>query len=436
MNETLKTIKDELLKIDAELALLEQQYIKTIDNEVQNNDIATKMIRIRKQKQELLDLQREARMLQANKAVETKETITASPIKRNVNQIILDVMSYDGKTNAWTFDYHINGNDKTATIYVSPEEIASTKKQFKKSKALKGVDINKYLALKKFDEQYHTKYQESYLRNNESYITKYNLRKIFKNTYYSTKEKISTIWSSNIQRRRNNAEVLNPKMSAAIPATLGVAIVLSLAGGVSKANTSDNNKAYAQVSVEQPQNETQDSSKVYTTNVVIENNETENVAQNNQTETIQESYSLKVSDKFELDNVKLGYEALNDTISVITDQLSCSYYKISYICVMSGPETLDLQYASNLSDIELAELVKSYKENFGEDIQIYVNYNGFDENDNQTYTKIGWTELSQVKLKNTTANQDKTASLNEIKNNLVSSNYTKPLTLTKNIKGC
>lgn len=370
--------------------------------------------------------------------------------KKNFKKTIIDRLLYNGKEDNWTIEYHEQGKSKETKYYVDKEQFKLIKDEIENAKnefeIFNNINISRYMTLIKFDIDNKTDYANDYLKNNITYSTKYNLRNLFKNERLSFKEKLGILKKANKDKKRTNTTVDNPKSFLIKGAIASLAIITTLSTGVfspkNKKNNTKNN-----ITLEQNTNDIYSSDTIETTIIKNDSNLLINNSNNKESSKIEiknnidkkedtnintekestlndytEIKTLKVNNYFNLKNTNLYYSTTNTTRFADTNYLNVDNYKISYICIMNDNQILDIQNANNLNDIYMKDLITSYQENYGPNIDIYVNFNGYDNQNNIIYAKIGWTNIKDINTKEN--NKELTAIKKQLSNKQIEKNYT------------
>ena len=138
-------------------------------------------------------------------------------------------------------------------------------------------------------------------------------------------------------------------------------------------------------------------------------------------EQVKEKEEFKLDDNYKLDDMMLNYSydsVDSDKVSK-TATLDCEYYKPSYIVIANESQILDFKKITDLENQTLSSVVSDYQNQFGDDIGVFLNFDGYDENDNKILPEVGWTDLTKLKIKADNTTQEKINQLQELKNELM-----------------
>ena len=102
-----------------------------------------------------------------------------------------------------------------------------------------------------------------------------------------------------------------------------------------------------------------------------------------------------VEDRYKLNQVALANSVFNASKIANTDNLECDYYSISLVSVVENNKILEIEEANTFGDVTISDMVDEYKDKYGQEIDIFVNFDGY-TNDNQKYDRIGWTNVENV----------------------------------------
>lgn len=127
----------------------------------------------------------------------------------------------------------------------------------------------------------------------------------------------------------------------------------------------------------------------------------------------------KLTDSFKLDNSILVDDTRNPKKKAYTSGLKCDDYKIALTAVLVNKKIVAIDGVEELENKSLKEIEKDYKNIYGQDAQVYVNFNGYKDG-NQIYTYIGWGHIDEFKDMKTNSNYNTISKLKQIKSNLLS----------------
>lgn len=338
----------------------------------------------------------------------------------NYNKAIIDSLSFD--SNKCIIDYHEKGISKTEVYDISckKENIKNLATQLNSmDKKPKKFDINAVLS--EFDKKHNANSVTNYLNNNMLHIT-YDFRKLFNNKNYSFREKFNFLLTAYKQKKYKNVEVINPKCSLLIaPTILGVSIILGLF--VSNVYNKITNKKDNSVIIT---NDTEITSEEVTS-VITEQPKTreieqkeENIISEDTNTILEQKEEFKINDNYKLDNMILKYSFDNEDPKkdIKTQNLNCKYYKTQYIAIINGNQILDFRKASEFGDQTLSSVVSNFKSELGENIEIFVNYDGYGENNNKILSEIGWANLVDLNVKSEDTLKEKIIELELLKDEL------------------
>ena len=117
----------------------------------------------------------------------------------------------------------------------------------------------------------------------------------------------------------------------------------------------------------------------------------------------------------------LEYSPFEDVVNVNTNNLkNISHYKISLISVNDGNTILYNKKADNLDDKSIASIVSELREEYGDDSNIYFNYDGYNEAGDKELSNIGWSKAENLAVKEDYKNSDKIDALKKLKSELLS----------------
>lgn len=94
------------------------------------------------------------------------------------------------------------------------------------------------------------------------------------------------------------------------------------------------------------------------------------------------------------------------------------------ISVVSDNEIKELEEADFLENKPISNIVADYKEKYGNNINIFVNLDGYKNSNEKVYSTIGWTNIEQLKSDNSLTTRRKIEYLKQIRNIVVSNDRT------------
>ena len=308
-------------------------------------------------------------------------------------EIVIDSLQFDVYDGNWRICFHENGKSYTELYTYDSlciNEAKEISKVFAKDKQyIKKIDIGLCRILDLFDRNHKTNYVSKYLSDEMNCKTKYKLSKLLVAGKYKLKEKINILKNSYFQKKYRKAEVEYPKNTAVASLLVSGAIILGLMGiNTSKeVNESKYSKFKKQVTIE---------NEVVDDNLSIINNQMDiSIDEKEVKENVYDDNSIE--DKYELDSMELVDSTINPVLKANTNDLNCDYYSISLVGVVSNNEILEVEDASGFGDKSIDSIVEDYKEKYGQDINVYVNFDGYN-NEETTYKNIGWTSVSNIDL--------------------------------------
>lgn len=349
--------------------------------------------------------------------------------KVNNKVIVMDSVKFNFSKGTWSFCFYENGDKKREEYSYKHSEFHESnriKKEKRKrygNKNLKQIDIGLYTLLHTFDTKYQTEYSKKYLRSDISYDIKYNFSDFFTNSYYSLKDKFSLLMNANRQKKYKNAMVDNSKLVSATPAIIVATLVLGILGisGKKEVKTYPESSQYKS---EQTMTNVTTSSNT-NTNLALKSDkvitqeenkqETSTVISEKQEEKSQKQY---LQDNYNLEQLSLSDKVVNSDAFANTSKLNCNYYNISLISVVSNNEILEIEDADFLENKLLTDVISDYKTKYGEEIDLYVNFDGYDKDGNMMYQSIGWANIDKLNNSKKTSNQAKLEQLYKIRKEL------------------
>lgn len=310
--------------------------------------------------------------------------------------VIKDVI-YDSKTNLWKINYQEDGKLKCDTIHnnISKRRIESIVKDElnddKYNLFFKKNSISLMMSLFYFDKKHNTDYIGKYLKENSDYKIIYDLYDINKSKL-SLKEKVRIYIEAKNQQKHRNVSIKNPSKTFLLKPLISLGLVFGLINVFSSKTKDSVLDSEPKNQVESNQEDVVVSNK---DNIVVENDSTK-VVINDKTSKTKET--LRLDDELLLDGVELSNTALEKERVVNTDNLNCDSYKVSAIAVTYYNQILDVKKTSDNSS-DVLSMVSDYKDKFGEDISIYLNFDGYNANE-MVYHNIGWSDLNNINSSN------------------------------------
>lgn len=313
------------------------------------------------------------------------------------NTFVIKNVIYDSKINSWKLNYYENGKLKCDTIHnnISKKRLESIVKnglnETKYSEILKKSSISLMMALFYFDKKHNTNYIDEYLKENENYKIIYDLYNI-NNSKLTYREKINIYKEAKNQQKCRNVSIKNPSKLFLLKPIISLGLIFGLINAL-PSKTKDS------VLDDEPKNQVESNQEDVVVsnkdNIVVENDSTKIVI-NDKTSKTKET--LRLDDKLLLDGVELSNTALEKERVVNTDNLNCDSYKVSAIAVTYYNQILDVKKTSDNS-LDVLSMVSDYKDKFGEDISIYLNFDGYNANE-MVYHNIGWGDLNNINSSN------------------------------------
>lgn len=379
-----------------------------------------------------------------DKSKKDKENIDVrdfSSLNNDLKKTVIDTIEFNALKGSYIISYHELGNSKTEEYHIGKNELHIIKKQIKrkmskwkaKSKELNKIDMNLNYILTKFDNNHHSNCLKEYLHDTNNYTTNYYMSKIFKNKEYSFKEKMGLLITANRQKRHKKANVENPKGLYSIPVIASLALVFGLTGiNISSSNKNKGLNDYNNKIVNDVKNKDDvfdsvldnlikgenkievlsDIGDVVIINeqkeeVILEENDKEIIEENDK-EIIEDSEKENnIYDSFYLDNIDLEYSPIENIKHVNTDSLEyVKEYKIALISAYEGDKVLCNEKITNFENESISKLISNLNDEYGENIEVYANWNAFDQNGNQVLTNVGWSNLENLKTENISYSDD------------------------------
>ena len=423
------------------LNVLEKKYFDSIDSTLEGNSEILKEIEIyRKQKKKLLE-----EKIKSNQMKKKTDTIVALDNKVSLDTVkmeasnnvvqgtaVIDSIKFNYTDEAWYVDFHENGRSLQEKYAYSKKEMDESK-QFKKDKKqkfgnkyIKNIDVGCYLMLNHFDQTHSTDYSKKYLRTKPTYHIKYSFSKFFHRSSFSFIEKYSLLMNAKRQKTYKNAEVNSPRFISIAPFMLGITMILGILGinGQKESKTYDDKNQYHN---EQNMNDdfttTQSQEKVGSSSEQEKQLQEElsdletkqNQKVENQNTIIPEETTQYLHDDYKLNELSLFDKVIDSNLSTNTSKLNCDYYRISLVSIVSDYKVLEIQDAQLLENQSLTDLEKKFQDKYGNDVSLYVNFNGYDKDGNLKYESIGWTDIEQICNCKQTNNQAKSEQLYQLR---------------------
>lgn len=446
-------------KLQKEILLKEEEYSNSLDENLNGNETILEELRVLKNKRSKLMVMKKQEVMNSYNGLKTSDNDSkklvnevkdnkATPVKSNQvesitskkendssvsksksyyssdSKAVIDALDFD--SDKWVINYHEKGISKKEVYEVTKDKIDMlTIKLNSLYSNTKKIDIGLYSVLSDFDGKHKSNCLESYMNNKTLHAT-YNLKELFSNKKHSYSEKLDILLTAYRQKKYKKATVIKPKNNVIAPIAIGFSLMVGLIG-IGAANSKNKTISYKNNDFSINFESEKNSEK--TTAVLSENKEkvvVEKQINQTQTETkdepiLEKKEEFKLGDNYKLDGMTLQYSFDNRDLDKVaqTEKLNCKYYKPLYIAVANGNNILDLKNTSDLADKTLSDVVADYKDDFGEDIQIFLNFDGYDENDNKILSKAGWLDLAQLEVKKEITTQEKIEQLQELKKELV-----------------
>lgn len=113
-------------------------------------------------------------------------------------------------------------------------------------------------------------------------------------------------------------------------------------------------------------------------------------------EIIDDEEGIKIGDTMSFDSVDLYYSSTEETPRGNTSYLDNYSYKATMVSIVYKNQILEVV---NTDRISIDELEKTSKEKYGDDIQLFINYDLVDEEGNVVTQYIGWVNSNDAKSK-------------------------------------
>lgn len=347
-----------------------------------------------------------------------KLNLNCIEIKDDNTPIVQEVI-FDSKVDSWKIKYIKDGKADYDIIYNDRSKrrldfaIQDGLKDKTYNNILKKTSIGLLSSLSYFDKKYKTNYTDEYLKDTSNYKIIYDLYNINRSNL-TLKGKISLYYEAMNQQKYRNALIKKPRNHFILQSLLSIGLIIGLVNIFPTKTKNDklDDTLYTKTKFNQEksiENEEKNTTN-YTKDIEVSEDNTKVIIQNqdNKTET-----KLKMNDELLLDNVELSNTALSKERAVNTNKLNCDSYKVSAIAVAYYNQILDVKTIKNTSNDNIEDMVEKYKDEFGEDINIYVNFDGY-HNNNMVYHNVGWSDLKNIN----SLNEEQQTSLENIKNNL------------------
>lgn len=92
---------------------------------------------------------------------------------------------------------------------------------------------------------------------------------------------------------------------------------------------------------------------------------------------------------------KLAGDAWGKGKEIDAGKLDCDYFKISYMAVYSGSDVLDIREIKEEDNVD--DITNSMYQNYGADIDIAFNFNGYDnDKEEASYKYVGWLNINKI----------------------------------------
>lgn len=360
-----------------------------------------------------------------NEKTDKKESILPKKIRFDCIEIkdekkpIIQEAIFDSKVNSWKIKYIKDGKLDYDIIYndISKRRVDSDIHDGLKDKLynnfLKKNSISLLSSLSYFDKKYKTNYTDEYIKEKSKYKIVYDLYNINKSKL-RLKGKVKLFCEALNQQKYRNALIKKPRNNFMLQPLISMGLIIGLIN-IFPAKTNDgkiNNKLYTKAKINQ-EKLIEKAEKITSTNKKVVEVSDDNTKVIVHKEENKKEKTVRINDKLLLDNVELSNTAVSRERVVNTSKLDCDSYKISAIAVAYSNQILDVKTIKNNSNDNIKDMVKKYKDEYGEDISIYVNFDGYIDN-NMIYHNLGWSDLKKIN----SLNEEQQISLNNVKNNL------------------
>lgn len=386
-----------LKEIKKRLNKLEDEYAKTIDEMGKGDkEIEAELKKIRKQKFVILTklAENKAKLILKIKQEKLNKLARKTPKIKNLK------IKYTAKTGRYDFifeqfDYKNDSWNQKIKIYtVDKEKLDDTNKNnvfvaknigFSEYNKL---DMNLIDSLKSFDLEMDTHLYDEYMSNNRSYDIVYDMKGTNKNLSKKENKKMRNIAKQQLMFRDANIKRYPKKIAVAI-AGFSLAGLLSLNSFGAKPpikNTNSGKKTNYQTSniinIEEENND-----------IKVDTPVTKKDLKATKLNTIRMSNSM--------DNTELNAQNIdNNSYSTIyksnDNKSNCAYYKISKIAIFNGNSVIDVMKVNDQEKINFKEIKEKYIKDFGDNIKLSVNVNGYNKNGRMVRNDIGWTSVDTL----------------------------------------
>lgn len=407
--------------IKEKLNILEKRYLDSLDKNLEGD--ITLLNEINKY--------RELKFKKLNNSFSNKHTSNTKSISNNEEvkykkDVVIDSIKLDSMTGFWIISYHENGRTLTEKFPYHQNHVDLKNRVFSHlkekygTKHLNQISIGLHSTLKEFDKKHETSEATKYLREKTNYIVTYNLKDIFKTNIYDFKEKTRLLIEAYRQKKYKGAIIEKPKFSYITGTIVVGSFLLALTGIHSLRNTSKDINVTTSTKTETTNDSFYPTEEEISNQVTIKNPD-DKIKKSEQKSEVQE---YLIHDKLDLDRLKLTDRVVNETISTDIKSLTCDYYKISLISVVSDNEIKELEEADFLENKPISNIVADYKEKYGNNINIFVNLDGYKDSNEKVYSTIGWTNIEQLESDNGLTTRRKIEYLKQIRNIVVSDDRT------------
>ena len=113
----------------------------------------------------------------------------------------------------------------------------------------------------------------------------------------------------------------------------------------------------------------------------------------------EEEFDLKIGDTVSLDNVDLYKASTDENANGNTINLKNCIYKAKLLSVVHDNQVMELVYSDSIS---LTELENICKDKYGDDFEIFINYDVVDKDGNVVSKYVGWVRSNDAKTKSKT----------------------------------
>lgn len=417
MKKKNKKAQEQIEKITLEMDKLMDEYICS-DAVYGDFELFSKISKLEKEKEHFM------RLAQAT----SKNSKTADFDSSLGSNICIDDISFKLEDAAFKISYRENGRSYCEMIPICKNDMSKrsdVSEEIRENfgeEVLKGIDVNLYSALSKFDLEKETNYASDYANGDIDISVKYQF-----DNFYQVHASLSILDKMKVREmaKRNGYEpAAETKSKYLAPAIVSLAI---LVGAYGSTKCGDNNLGLSSFfAVEQDVSngndvELEDDSfevkviKAHTTTKVKDNDD---VSVKNDDEKNNEMSGFKMKDKYYLDSVDLSISSVKDKPCVNTDKLDCDYYKVALVSVNDDKGIKECKSLDKMKNKDLADVVDSYIEKYGKDVSVSINFDGYDKELGKVYRNVGWADLVNINVSDNKTNKSKIRELKKLKNSL------------------